>query len=1115
MTKFYYNIAKEAAEILYIYTGLSQNEKLRVCALAMKKLLAEGKKVMAIVPDQFSFDFDKTLYSHLGAKDFNAVTVYSFKRLSEALLECFGTEGTLLSYAERTVIIYLALKKVKAKKSLRLMSRFLEKPTFAGEISRIIDSLRRFGASTLQLKTASEKIGGTLGDKLFDIAEIYSEYLDLLQERLLRDESSIISEGATIALNNRYFKGIYVFIDRFDSFSPDELLLIKAAIQDAESVTVNLCMPLVPEKSAVSPFLHCQMTQNALIKLCSETNKGVRYYECKVPKTGNELINGIGSCLYTPIKKRFPADDSLEIYRADNIYEEAELVAAMIRRLVTQDGYCFNDIAVITHDIGSYSQALESAFERYQIEAFIDRTQPASKMAITAFMLDAIEAAATRKPDTDKILKYLRSPFSPLDYEETSVLWDYCVRWNVEGEMWLSPFTAGDSSKAEEVRKKVILPLKTLHDETKSGDAKVVASSFCNFLKAIDAGEHAFSVIENCVDSDMKLETARLFKQLWTAVMNAVSSIYLTAGAEKLTLKEFGELLRLILSETSVSNPPQKLDCVTVADVERSVIKSPKIAFVVGLADGHFPLESKKTSMFSGRDLKKLNEEGLAFEMTPEARLLSERFNCYNALSAPTQRLFLSWAGSDLRGRELRPSRFIRRIKEYSGAEIRSAGSIGIKTLCSTPAAAYYSLAVSRGLTEFERAALKEALDTTEYASKVNQINEYSSASHHLSPLISRKLFAVNNINVTASRIDVYNRCNYEYFCKYGLKIEPIKPIDIDPANRGTVMHYLFESVLRYFGNDFSDADDSEIRAKVDELLKSFSNDFLGGDFGKSAKFKADYSRLADAAMEILLNMREEFKLSKFRPERFEYDLSQKNGESALSLRLSSGLKLNIRGIVDRIDTYSDEIGQRYIRVIDYKTGEKKFSFTDIYNGINLQLLLYMLALTEGKDADFKDCKPAGILYMRAGFLECEAEEDPLSAEQKTRLERSAEQLKRNGLIISDPNIIRAMDETLCGLFIPVKMTSKGTIDKRSQTISENSFRLLEDYAKNKALRFGEDLLLGKIDAVPLGKDPEHLRCAYCDYSSVCDRKKYLYRLLSNKDGEALKAMISEEGENE
>lgn len=1102
--------------MLRIFLGENQNEKLHRCALDMKERLKNGGSVTAIVPDQFSFAFDKALYRELGVRDFNRVTVLSFRRLSESLIERFGTrEGTLVSQNERIILIWLALRRVKTEKSLGFLERAAEKPAFCEDMSLLADRLRRAGILPKDLVKASEKLSGALKDKLCDISLIYGAYLELLKERSLRDESSVILEGARIASESGVFKCEEVFVDRFDSFSPDELSLLRAIMKDAQCVTVNLSMPFSPKRSAVSPYLHCESTQKALVNLAGSLNVPVKYLNCELPKTNNPVLIGVGECLYAPIHNRVLNDGSISAVRADNMYEEAEYVAAQIRRLVTLEGFSFNEIAVITHDIDGYSGVFEAAFERFGIEAFIDRPQPAAGMSLVLFALDSLEAAATRVPDTDRIMKYLRSPFSPLTQEEVSLLWDYCVRWNVDGEMWKSDFTAADANLEiiNAARKKAVGPLIKLHDAAQSATAKATAEAFCEFLKETGLAERAYKVIEDCADQDVKLETARLFKQLWNAVMAAVSAVYLTAGEEKITLRGFADILRLMLMQTSVANPPQKLDSVTVADVGRSIISEPRAAFVVGLAEGVFPAEVRKTGLFSGRDLAELEAVGVCFDITPEARLKSERFDCYKALTAPSERLYLSFSGSDLRGKELRPSRFIRRIAQFCGVETKSALSLGTALYSSTPAAAYYACSVSRSCTPSEKAAIYRALgEIPEYREKLERLLSTADRRHGLRPDISQSLFAAKDINVTASRIDVYNRCAFEYFCKYGLKIEPVKPMAVDPAGRGTVMHFLFQSVLEYFGDGFSEASDAEITKLVKRLLDEFSEENLGGDFGKSAKFRADYSRLGDAALEILFNMREEFKVSKFRPVRFEYDLSRENGESVLSIPLGRGISVKIRGVVDRVDTYTSPDGRRYIRVVDYKTGSKKFCLEDIYNGINLQLLLYMLALTEGSDADFKDCIPSGILYMRAGFLECKDSFDPLAEDSKSRLKRTAEQLRRNGLIVGIDEAVEAMDSTFGGQYVPVKKKSGGEYTASSEIISLDSFKLLEEFAKRKVAEFGRNLLGGRIDAVPVGDDPEHLQCAYCDYYSVCDRKKYLIRIISGDDAEKLKAEIGEGG---
>ena len=209
--------------MLKILKGASADKMLDSYAVEIDKLLSSGESVLAIIPDQFSFEFDRKLYDKLGAKSFNKASVLSFKRLCEDLISRYGTQsGTLINNGERIVITYLALKEIKKNKSLKNLSRLLDKPSFVSEIIRLCDSLLKFGATPESLRESMENLSGTLCDKVYDIAEIFDAYLNILKQRDLRDESTVISIGSSIASQNKAFENYHVFIDRFDSFSNDE-----------------------------------------------------------------------------------------------------------------------------------------------------------------------------------------------------------------------------------------------------------------------------------------------------------------------------------------------------------------------------------------------------------------------------------------------------------------------------------------------------------------------------------------------------------------------------------------------------------------------------------------------------------------------------------------------------------------------------------------------------------------------------------------------------------------------------------------------------------------------------------------------------------------------------
>ncbi|MCD7824282.1 MAG: exodeoxyribonuclease V subunit gamma [Oscillospiraceae bacterium] len=1114
--------------MLRIVTGEYPDEKMVMYGREIKTLLEDSKDVLCVIPDQFSFQFDKMLYSELGAKDFNRVEVKSFRRLSDEILTSAlagGAQpsGTIMRPEEKIPIIYLTLKEVRRKKALKALTRFLDKPAFIDEIGSVIESLIRSETTVEQLYSGAERIEGTAGDKLFDIALIYEEYLRKLSERGLRDESSIISAGAVIADTHEAFRGKYIYVDRFNNFSQDELSMLRCMIRDAIEVSVSVTLPEGEKHTPTSVYSQSFETKDSLTSLCRSLDKSCRLASCTSKPVKQNGITELSDC----VNGNFAAgknssfsepDGSVRIYSCRSIYDEADFVAASIRELVSSGKYTYNDISVIASDISNYEDAIEASFEKYDIPYFLDQKHKASDMSVMLFAFALIDAASTRKPDTDRIMKYVRSPFSEFDELETSLIEDYTVRWNVDGEMWLSDFTVGEEkelSTLNSLRSRIIEPLRKLHDACRSADARTVAAAFSDCLEESRLTKRARDIIESYYDEDEKLEAARQFKQLWNALMNSVAAIYNTIGDDKLTLKEFGELLKLSLSDSGISNPPQKLSCVVISDLARSVITSPKVAFTMGANDGIFPNDSKKTGIFSGRDAELLEREGLKFEISDEHRLSGSRFDCYTALTCPSDLEIISYAVSDTTGRHLRPSITVTRAIKRLDIQPVKADSLPLSFYCSAPEAAFYRYCIGESTDETELVAVRKSLETLpEFRERLHRLEASKNPhGHRLSPAVAKETFAKHDINVTASRIDTYNHCPFSYFIRYGLGIEPVEPMTINPANRGSVMHFVFENVLERFGDGFDKATDSEIESAVSEFLEIYEKENLGGDFGKNFKFKADYERLASACCEILFNIREEYEVSRFRPVRFEYDLSRENGESVLSIPINQNLKINIRGIVDRIDAYEAEDSKKYIRVVDYKTGSKAFRFEDIYNGLNLQLLLYMVALTEGTDESFRDCTPAGIFYMKAGFLECDDDYSPLSDSAEDRLRRRAEQLKRSGLILENDDAVTAMDENISGKYVPVKKKRDGSYTKQSCLISEESFRLLRNFAKSKTVQFGNDLLNGKIDAVPVGPDSIHVRCSNCGYQSVCARAGYIYKPVTEEDGDKLKAEIKYGGE--
>ena len=95
-----------------------------------------------------------------------------------------------------------------------------------------------------------------------------------------------------------------------------------------------------------------------------------------------------------------------------------------------------------------------------------------------------------------------------------------------------------------------------------------------------------------------------------------------------------------------------------------------------------------------------------------------------------------------------------------------------------------------------------------------------------------------------------------------------------------------------------------------------------------------------------------------------------------------SGGALKLNGKVDRVDGYCKD-GKLYLRVVDYKTGkEKSFSLSDVLDGLDMQLLLYLFTMEERGLSRYQGLlRRRSRRFCRRAFLYVPAYEPAIRAE--------------------------------------------------------------------------------------------------------------------------------------
>ena len=1113
--------------MLKIITGGMGSSKTNLMTDDIKKAVCANENVIVIVPDQYSFEYDKQLYNELGAKDFNRLRTLGFNRFAEIILKEYGTKsGVVADKNAKLISMFKAVKAFKASggASKSYYLRSLEKPQFINDTISLIDELKKSDIDQNTLESVLAQTEGSLFEKLNSVSSLYKLYQEELLKSGLTDETTAVSEAAKIAHENGFFKGAVVFIHEFSSFTADEYEVIKVILSDAKSLTVSLIIGNGNNlTSNMSPFSMCIKTRSKLIDLAGGAGNVENISADEHTGYKSKAIEHLESNIYCLVNNPCENRDGIELVSSKNSYDEIDYVAASIKKLIREEGYSYKDIALISRSLDDYSSLIDGAFNRYEIPFFMDRRKSVLRSSLVIYVLSLFDCVLTKSYKTENILRYIKSPLSHIEDFKAAAIEEYCYKWGVEGDMWLSDFTPFDSRKGEnsqeflslinDIRKSIIIPLEEFKQKTKNTSASEICLALNELMGKVELSEKTFSLISRSVESDdaSVVEIAKDFKQLWSLFLGAINSIYKNMGDEEISLKQFYNLLKLMLSEMTISSPPQKLDAVTVAKAEHSRLSDMKAVFVIGLNDGLFPRNVQNSGLLTEREKMRLSDLGINISTNIQTSLDNERLISYIALTSASERLTASYPESSVKNDTLRPSILAHDIEKIFGKSVKiNTSYLSLDYFCENEKSAYYRYALNYHADSNEQESLREALYSfDEYRDKIKFLDDLSVEEKHseyrLSKDIAKAVFFPHDINMSATRTNDFYKCPFNYFCKNGLKVYPVDKIDISPMTKGSLIHFILQNILSTvdeqgnicFNDDFEDLSDNEIKRLINKYCKDYVEKELGGDFGKTSRFSYNLRNLEKTAFYVVKNLIEELEGCFFKPVAFEYDLSDEQGESILKIKVDEDINICMRGSIDRVDIYKDENGKRFVRIVDYKTGGKDFELFMLYHGLNMQMLIYLLALVD-TDNEFNrdgELTPAGVMYMPAKYVENFLPREKLKGnsdeerEEKLKSKRNRD-FKRNGLLVYNDLTLKAMDKRVSGLFAPVKKTSSGESVNKNQVVDADIFTAIERFSKDKIIQMGKSLANGEIDAMPVMKSGklDTISCKYCNYWSICGK---------------------------
>lgn len=1110
---------------LRFYFGPSGSGKShRIYEEIMQRAAQEpGRNFLIIVPDQFTMQTQKDLVMRSDRGGILNIDVLSFGRLSHRILEEVGTkEMPVLDDTGKSLV----LQKIAAdlKEQLPAMGSLLHKQGYIHEVKSAISEFMQYGISTQDMDKliASAEKRGALAMKLRDLKTLYRGFQDYIRDHFITTEETLDVLRRSLVKSKILPDSVVVF-DGFTGFTPIQNRLIQELMRVCEEtiVTVTIGEEEDPyQMDGEQKLFHLsKKTVADLVKLAAEAEvtRGEDVFVKGGPNRFTEapalwyLEQNLFRYQYEPYMEK---QREIRMFEALSPREEVHQTALYIRKLIREEGLTYRDIAVVIGDLEGYASYVETEFGQLEIPCFLDRTRGIVLNPMIEYIKSALQLYI-RDFSYDTVFHFLRSGMADISREEIDELENYVIRTGARGYRTYSRlFTRKteemqqgsgqeDTERAEEalerlnrIRQQFADTVEILHMAPRAKAGEYVDHLY-DFLEQNQVQQKLLNYQQR-FEQEGDLAKAREYAQIYRLVMELLDQIYELLGEEEISLQEFADILEAGFGEITVGTIPQNVDRIVVGDMERTRLKQVKVLFFLGVNDGNIPKNASKGGIISDMDREFLIESGTEMAPSPRQQMYIQRLYLYLNMTKPSERLYLSYAKVNSDGKGIRPSYLIDTVRklfpqlavEYPQNRSR------IEQIEGRQEGARY---LAEELREYADGTLREEerqdfyLMYRAYEADPQGRDRLTQAAFRrykesgLSRIVARALYG-RQLENSVSRLETYAACACRHFLQYGLSLREREEFGFEVSDMGNVYHAVLENFagkLAESGRTWWDFDENFAAKVVREAIEGYAATYGETVLYSSARNEYAITRMSRILTRTVLTLQQHLKQGSFQPD--DYELSFRFAEELDSIHvdLSEEEKMHLQGRIDRIDV-SEDAEHVYVKVIDYKSGNKKFDLAALYYGLQLQLVVYMNAAMEleSRKHPDKEIVPAALLYYH---IDDPTIETPVELTDEQINEQILAKLRMNGVVNSDPEVVERLDHYLQdkSAVIPVEKKKDGSFSARSGILSREEMQLVSAYVDAKIRDIGREILDGKIAANPYEKGNEEA-CTYCAYKKVC-----------------------------
>lgn len=1068
----------------------------------------EGKRCMLLVPSQYTLQAEIEVMTRLKLEGTFMIDVLSPGRLKSRVFERAGQPERVI-FDERGKCMVLSSIIEQEKENLTVYRAAAQQGAIglAQKMSALIADIKRSGKTAqeimLSLDVMDEKTRNLPSSrKLADAARIYAAYEQRMAGQLY-DSEDVSREMLSRMARSGVLYGQHVFVYGFDMITPVSAMELLEMAALAESLTLAM---ETDENGAPDGRLFAPVNFS-IERLC--TMAAERGMAAEIERIDREIEAPEDICALERNlfalggKAKLGIPEHIGLLAVSSPRQEVHMAAARIRRMLA-DGEDSAEVAIVYPKESGYGALLSAVLPQYGVPVYIAEKRPAGAHPLCRFVLSAL-AAATQGWKTADVVECIRSGFLHMSAQEADALCSYLEGMDIRGELVKKPFRYSKDTDEEaleqlnEIRGRAVAPLAALQAKIRSAkDADEAISAVIELLESVHAHDTLADMRAALHEEGLEPE-AEDCAQVWNALMETLDQLHTLLTGERVSAKLVLSLLESGLSALELSALPPADGAVICGEIGNVRTARVDTLFALGMNDMG---GGGETGLFTQQEKQEAaGATGAYLGMSAAERAALSQLDELKTLTNCRERLLVSYALADETGRALRPGAAVLAMRRiFPDLPVRGGlAKDEREAMLCTPDAALEALSVhlsgaADGQEEVDAAYAQAyaALARSEQGKeKLLEVTRQLGRKPKLSMDGSGARTLYGRPVMSVSRLETFAQCPYRHYIQYGLAPkEEIKP-GVDRAELGTLYHEAAERFTREVTQlaQFPDVDAQTCDRIMDEAVQPLIEQWRSSPLGESERGAAIARRVKKTARRAARSIVSQFASSSFRPMHSEMVFGR-NGLAPIMLELPDGMFVYLQGRIDRIDVLDAPGGEvRHIRIVDYKSGAKRFDPTMVYYGIQLQLLLYLAAAL----AQIPGSQAAGFFYCRIADPTVKSE-----SRVKEEIERQiAKSLALAGVSLSNVEVLRAQDARHAAM---ITKDGKPGGQYRGSMADAQSMDAMVAFARKKASQMAQDAYAGVIDDAPAAHG-QYSACAQCTYGAICgfDPAVKQKRMLSKK----------------